>query len=276
MGAIQVWTELSLYKQAPLRQPVFSEDGGFTLTNPATGYAHGLMQNRCQKCVWDYGPGTYVHEFAAALDLKRFREAVEGIRNILRLQGASFPLYGIFIRFSPSSTAMMSIEYGRATVHIEIVTPMRKNPFKNARSGLGSVQAIEQLLISLGGRPHWSMCGQSFHTKSMLAANSPNIAKFRAMMKKYDPNGVFLNKFGERITGASNQLTVDTRAIHCALNSNCICSKNADCATGQICKKMYGFNVCKDVLRQILPLNLFTHVTDELVLRKISNLFAVV
>lgn len=149
LGTLQVWSELSMYKQVPLRSPVFSEDGGVTLSNPAIGYAQDLMQNRCKKCAWDHGPGKSVNmqEFAAGLDTSKFAEAVEGIRGILSLRAAAFPIYGIFIRFAPESTAVMSVEYGRETVHIEIVTPMRSNPFTTSRSGLGAVQAIEQLLV---------------------------------------------------------------------------------------------------------------------------------
>lgn len=147
-GAIEYWSRLSLYKQVPLRQSIFSEDGGITIKNPATGYVHGLMQNICKNCVWDYGPGRslYSHQFAVGLDISKFTEAVSGIRKILSLDYASFPMYGIFIRFAPQSTAMMAVEFGRTTVHIEIVTPQRKNRFNDARFGLGAVQAIEQFL----------------------------------------------------------------------------------------------------------------------------------
>lgn len=265
LGAIQLWSELSLYQQVPLRQPVFSEDGGKTLKNPAIGPAHGLMENRCTKCSWNHGDGksTYVQEFGVGLDISQFDSMVDGIRKILRQQTASFPIYGIFIRFAPVSNALMSVEYGRRTVHVEIITPMRNNPFTTARSGLAPIQAIEQLLISLGGRPHFSMCGQAFHTKSMEEKNSPNIARFRTYMQKYDPNGIFLNKFGMRIKGSSNALTIDPKAKHCALQSSCICSSSNDCASGQICGKLSGFSVCKDFIAEILPLRLIDIVSDR-------------
>ncbi|XP_037038883.1 L-gulonolactone oxidase 5-like isoform X2 [Bradysia coprophila] len=260
LGALELWSKLSLHKQVPLRQPIFSQDGGISITNPATGYVHGLMQNKCKKCGWDYGPGrsVYVQEFAVGLDISKFKEAVSGIRNILSLDHATFPIYGIFIRFAPQSTAMMAVEFGQTTVHIEIVTPMRKNRFKESRYGLSTVQAIEQFLNQLGGRPHWSMSGQVFHTTSMAQKNYPNLSRFGAIIRKYDQNGVFLNKFGKRITGASRELTIDPRMEHCALQDDCFCNKNRDCATGQYCGELNGFKVCKD----ILSLKLINDVSD--------------
>lgn len=95
-------------------------------------------------------------------------------------------------------------------------------------------------------------------------------------MRKHDPNGIFLNNFGRRITGASSQLTVDARVKHCALQSHCICSSNVDCAPGQICGKLFGFNVCKDFLAHVLPLGLsglLTSVSDT-ALTTIADLFS--
>lgn len=71
-------------------------------------------------------------------------------------------------------------------------------------------------------------------------------------MEKYDGNGVFLNKFGKRIAGVSNELHIDARVKHCALQDDCFCSRDADCATGQYCGKLSGFKVCKDTLA-LLP-----------------------
>lgn len=82
-------------------------------------------------------------------------------------------------------------------------------------------------------------------------------------MQKYDPNGVFLNKFGRRIKGASSELTIDSKVKHCALQDHCFCTEATDCATGQFCGQLYGFRVCEDLPAKVLPLPLVNSVSSD-------------
>jgi hypothetical protein len=66
-------------------------------------------------------------------------------------------------------------------------------------------------------------------------------------MKKYDPNELFMNKFGKRITGVSDEMDIDPQVHHCALQDYCICSKNDDCGSFQSCNQVKGFPVCRDL-----------------------------
>lgn len=116
------------------------------------------------------------------------------------------------------------------------------------------------------------MCGQAFHTASMEQKNYPNLSRFTAIVQKYDPNGVFLNKFGKRITGASSELHIDSRVKHCALLDDCFCDKDTDCATGQYCGELYGFKVCKDKFAFIPKLINFV---GDTALRAIAKQFLV-
>jgi len=151
LQTLQFITQESLYRHIPLRPAIFSEDGGRTLKNPAVGYVHNLMQNECKPCAWSFGThvSSYVQESAFGLPIENFERMVTSVREILSQSAAYFPIYGIFIRFAPKSTGLMAVESGRETVHIEIVTPMRTDPFTNARAGLAAIQAIEQAMVRI-------------------------------------------------------------------------------------------------------------------------------
>lgn len=66
-------------------------------------------------------------------------------------------------------------------------------------------------------------------------------------MNKYDPDEVFINNFGRRIKRTGTTVDTDPLAKRCALLDNCICSKNGDCASTQICTTLpeYKYKVCK-------------------------------
>ncbi len=71
-------------------------------------------------------------------------------------------------------------------------------------------------------------------------------------MSKYDPHGVFLNKFGRRLLGTLDDADVDPLVTHCALQDYCRCQQDHDCGTGQSCLIMENtnnrgtINVCRD------------------------------
>jgi len=72
-------------------------------------------------------------------------------------------------------------------------------------------------------------------------------------MQKYDPNGIFLNKFGRRILDLSNEMNVDPSVKRCALQDYCICSKNSDCTSLQSCGMVSGYPACQDIAAGFLP-----------------------
>jgi len=71
--------------------------------------------------------------------------------------------------------------------------------------------------------------------------------KFVAAMSKFDPNKVFMNKFGRRLTQTDIAMDLDPLTTRCALLDNCFCSKNGDCGSSQNCTTLpgYNFTVCK-------------------------------
>jgi hypothetical protein len=81
-------------------------------------------------------------------------------------------------------------------------------------------------------------------------------------MKKYDPAGTFMNKFGQRILGSSDAMDVDPQVTHCALQDYCTCITASDCAEFQICTQIDGFNVCMDEFPSIPQILEFTNLAN--------------
>lgn len=66
-------------------------------------------------------------------------------------------------------------------------------------------------------------------------------------MKKYDEDGVFVNKLGLRIARKGTKVNMNPEQVHCALLDSCICTTNTDCGPSQICTTLtgYTYRVCK-------------------------------
>lgn len=280
---IEEFTKYSLYREVVGKPPIFTEtfqNGSKRFVNPATGYAHRLQSNRCSnKCAWDNGESSSIfpEESAMAFDVNELPKVIAKIKVILEQIPAAFSMIGVFIRFSKASDGLMSIGAERDSVHVEWTTPMRYDPYTQPRDSIGAYQAILQAMVNdHNGRPHWGKNGQVFLTREIIRKRPPKLLKqFQAMMRKYDPNGVFLNKFGKRILLESNELTVDPHVKRLALQDYCICDKHVDCADFQVCTKVNGaFPVCKDMIPAVPgipgkpftdydPLN-FTDIVEKL------------
>lgn len=161
MNEIQKITEKSLYsKDNPIiKQTAYSDENGKPV-NPAIGYSHRLMANRCNPCSWDF-PITdklAVHpgEGSVAVPLESFADAMNDIKKIIQDNPTAFPLFGLFIRFSPPSRGLFAISYQREVFHVDWGYSLRVNIREESPYGLPVMQAITQLLIEkYDGRPHW-------------------------------------------------------------------------------------------------------------------------
>lgn len=192
-----------------------------------------------------------------AFEISELPAVITTMKNILNQVKATFTLIGVFIRFSPPSDSLMGISAGRQTVHIEWANPMRRDPYGTAKDGLGAYQAILQAMVKQhGGRPHWGKNGLYYTNPDIIKLSSPNREAFIQYMKKYDPNGIFLNKFGRRLLGTSRDMDTDPNVKRCALQDYCVCSKNSDCAPLQQCVMISGYPACTDIGSGFLPTTL--------------------
>ncbi|KAL1921709.1 uncharacterized protein VTP21DRAFT_10351 [Calcarisporiella thermophila] len=246
MFLFQYMTESSLYKNMLGRPAILSEDGKKVM-NPATGYSFNMLSSRCTKCPWS--PTKYPvrdDEIAMALPLDRFADIIKDMRAIFELNPVPFPLIGIYFRFSPASDSLMGIETGRETLHIDFASIMRANPRDTPRLGLATYQAIGQMLVDkYDGRPHFGKNGLYYSSAAVASRAYPNLERFAEIVERYDPTGVFMNDYGRRILGFTEQVSMPPDIKHCALEDYCLCSVDEDCAAGQTCGELAGYSVCR-------------------------------
>ncbi len=94
------------------------------------------------------------------------------------------------VRTMAADRLWLSPAYGRDTVAIHFTWEMK--PAEVA----AITQQIEDLLLPLGGRPHW---GKIIHADAgRLAPLYPRLPDFRALAARYDPDGKFRNAFLDR------------------------------------------------------------------------------
>lgn len=96
--AIQDFTQFSLYQDVVGKPAFYSENGGRTIKNPATGYAWQLQSNKCvDKCPWDNGNNSVnPEESAMAFDIQELPGIIKTMKSILSQVQATFTMIGVF------------------------------------------------------------------------------------------------------------------------------------------------------------------------------------
>jgi xylitol oxidase len=119
------------------------------------------------------------------------REAIEGLRAL----GARMApvLQTCELRTVAADDLWLSGSYGRDVLAVHF-TWVRDVPAVHA-----VLPALEELLLPLGGRPHWGKCFVA--TAAVLEPLYPRMADFRALRDRVDPDRVFGNAFLERVIG---------------------------------------------------------------------------
>jgi xylitol oxidase len=119
------------------------------------------------------------------------REAIEGLRTL----GARMApvLQTCELRTVAADDLWLSGSYGRDVLAVHF-TWVRDVPAVHA-----VLPALEELLLPLGGRPHWGKCFVA--TAAELEPLYPRMADFRALRDRVDPDRVFGNAFLERVIG---------------------------------------------------------------------------
>jgi sugar-1,4-lactone oxidase-like protein len=100
------------------------------------------------------------------------------------------------IRFSAADDVWLSPAYGRPTCYIGVIA---YRPFGRATDTSHLFRELDELLSSLGGRPHW---GKIHHWQAPDFAEAyPRWAEFQALRRQLDPKGMFLNAYLRRVLG---------------------------------------------------------------------------
>jgi FAD-linked oxidoreductase len=130
-------------------------------------------------------------EMEYAIPREAAAEAVPRVLEIAgrRELGVAFP---IEVRFVATDDADLSPSHDRDTCYIAVHQDFRLDWQSYFR-------AVEELLCSYGGRPHWGK--RHFQTAETLAELYPRWDAFQAARARLDPDGAFRNDYTDRVLG---------------------------------------------------------------------------
>jgi FAD/FMN-containing dehydrogenase len=155
--------------------------------------------------------GFFQMDWEIAVPASKAEAAMKAIKEHTRKWKTKLPLVGVFIRFAPSEDkSLIAHTYadgqdwkeGETAVFFEmpVYVPVgfSKSEFEEYEKQY--VEFASMLIKKFSGRPHW---GKNRSWSFDLAVENNryqgNLDKFKAVMNKYDPNGMFRNKFADRI-----------------------------------------------------------------------------
>ncbi|CAL8146499.1 unnamed protein product [Orchesella dallaii] len=214
---------------------------------PSIGYSHKMLANLCKECFWEEGgsiSSISFEEWEVVIPVNELGSAIQTMKCILKSHPVEFYFTGILFRFLKSSSGLLAIDRGRESVGIEWALAGNKwtRPVTQA--------LVQALVLKHKGRTHWGKNGPHFSTPEMIAFQHGKYQElFAKQMERFDPNGVFINDFGQRIRFVKSSLT-ESRFVKanekCVLrNSSYVCKSDKDCGDeGAFCSNLGGFNVC--------------------------------
>jgi L-gulonolactone oxidase len=130
-------------------------------------------------------------EMEYAIPREHAKDAIEGVRKLIDANGfnVNFP---IEVRVVAPDDILLSPAHGRETCYIAVhmYQKMDYRPY---------FQAVEDLMMSFGGRPHWGKL--HFRTRENLRPAYPRFDDFVAVRDRLDPTGVFRNAYLDRVLG---------------------------------------------------------------------------
>jgi L-gulonolactone oxidase len=130
-------------------------------------------------------------EMEYALPREHTTEAVRRVLEAVRRRGFAVP-FPIEVRTVAADDAMLSTAAGRESgyVAVHMYRGMQWRPY---------FEAVEQIMDSLGGRPHWGK--RHFQTAATLRGRYPDWDRFQALRARLDPEGRFSNAWTDRVLG---------------------------------------------------------------------------
>jgi FAD/FMN-containing dehydrogenase len=123
------------------------------------------------------------HELEYFVPLERGREAVEAMRELM-LAGQPEAVFPLEVRTTAADEAYLSSNYRRPSTVISVSGQPGRDYWPYLR-------AVDQLLGEFDARVHWGKL--HFLTRAQLAERYPESARFIAVRRELDPDGVFLN-----------------------------------------------------------------------------------
>jgi FAD-linked oxidoreductase len=130
-------------------------------------------------------------EMEYALPRAHTTEAVRRVLETIERRGFAVP-FPIEVRTVAADDALLSTAHGRESgyVAVHMYRGMQWRPY---------FEAVEQIMDSLGGRPHWGK--RHFQTAATLRSRYPQWDRFQAVRARLDPEGLLGNAWTDRVLG---------------------------------------------------------------------------
>jgi L-gulonolactone oxidase len=130
-------------------------------------------------------------EMEYALPRARAREAIERVFALVERYRLPI-LFPLEVRFAAGDDAFLSTAYRRDTCYIA-VHQYRGMEYETYFRG------VERIMDEYDGRPHWGK--RHYQSASTLSERYPEWDRFQAVRARLDPDGVFANRYTERVLG---------------------------------------------------------------------------
>ncbi|MDX6638603.1 MAG: L-gulono,4-lactone dehydrogenase [Solirubrobacterales bacterium] len=130
-------------------------------------------------------------EMEYALPREHGPEALRRVLELIRERRVEV-FFPIEFRVVAGDDALLSPTHERPSAYIAVHQ-------YNGMQWRGYFEAVETIMRSYGGRPHWGK--RHFQDAASLAQVYPRFADFQAVRDEYDPKRLFANEYTERVLG---------------------------------------------------------------------------
>jgi hypothetical protein len=169
-----------------------------------------------------------VDDLEFAVPLNRVAEAIRDVQEIASKTKTCFPMFGLYLRFGLQKDSLIGATRSGPVAYVEV--HILKNPTGGPHIGYPFIDELRQVLVQkYGGQPHF---GKNFVSDFYgIESRIESFEKFRKVAEKYDPKGLFQNKFLRSLS--KDFLTPFTP--ECALTRTCICKEDVHCPKNWRC-----------------------------------------
>ncbi|WP_354701535.1 L-gulono-1,4-lactone dehydrogenase [Paraconexibacter sp. AEG42_29] len=130
-------------------------------------------------------------EMEYAIPRPHAREALERSLDLIERRGLPI-LFPFEVRFAAADDAFLSTAHARDSCYIAVhqYTGMEYE---------SCFRGVEAIMDEYGGRPHWGK--RHYQSAATLRERYPEWARFQAVRRRLDPDGVFTNDYVRRVLG---------------------------------------------------------------------------
>jgi D-arabinono-1,4-lactone oxidase len=141
------------------------------------------------------------------IPLSQAKGALQAAMDFFRTNNIHLPLIGVFLRFAPAedttliahTVALPESTAGEPGMFFEMPVLLPRNMKCSDRDTYEALYAgfVETLIMNYGGRAHWGKNRASiFQLQRKIDVYGYNLTRFRNVVKRMDPTGMFANQYG--------------------------------------------------------------------------------